>query len=52
MEQRAGVPIILHGEGADPAAVVYDAIQSAKAKNIDVLLCDTAGSFIIKEFNE
>ena len=41
--KRAGVPIILHGEGADPAAVVYDAIQSAKAKNIDVLLCDTAG---------
>ena len=31
------------GEGADPSAVIYDAIQSAKAKKIDVLICDTAG---------
>jgi len=41
--KRAGVPIILHGESADPAAVVYDAIQSAKARSIDILICDTAG---------
>ncbi len=32
-----------HQEGADPSAVIYDAIQSAKAKKIDVLICDTAG---------
>ena len=32
-----------HKEGADPSAVIYDAIQSAKAKHIDVLICDTAG---------
>ena len=35
--------MIKHKEGADPSAVVYDAIQSAKAKGIDVLICDTAG---------
>ena len=40
---RAGVRVIKHEEGADPAAVVYDAIQSAKAHDIDVLLVDTAG---------
>ncbi len=40
---RAGINIVKHGEGADPSAVIYDAIQSAKAKNIDVLICDTAG---------
>ena len=39
----AGVPIIKHGEGADPAAVVFDAIASFKAKGCDLLLCDTAG---------
>ena len=32
-----------HQEGADPSAVIFDAIQSARAKNIDVLICDTAG---------
>lgn len=41
--KRVGVNVIKHGEGADPSAVIYDAIQSAKAKNIDVLICDTAG---------
>ncbi len=41
--QRAGVEVIKHKEGSDPAAVIYDAIQSAKAKNIDILICDTAG---------
>lgn len=41
--QRTGVPIIKHQEGADAAAVVFDATASAKARGIDVLLVDTAG---------
>ena len=41
--QRADVPIVKHGEGADPSAVIFDAIKSAKANDIDVLICDTAG---------
>ncbi len=41
--ERTGVPLVKHQEGADPAAVIYDAITSAKAKHIDVLICDTAG---------
>ena len=40
---RAGVDIIRQDEGADPASVVFDAIQAAKARNVDVILCDTAG---------
>ncbi len=40
---RNNVDIVKHGEGADPGAVVYDAIQAAKARNVDVLICDTAG---------
>lgn len=40
---RAGVDIIAQQEGSDPAAVVYDAVSAAKARNVDVLLCDTAG---------
>lgn len=40
---RVGVDVIKHQEGSDPAAVIYDAIQAAKARNIDVLICDTAG---------
>lgn len=40
---RAGVDIVRHNEGADPAAVVYDAIQAAKSRDRDVLICDTAG---------
>lgn len=40
---RAGVEMISHNEGADPAAVVYDAVSAAKARNTDVLLIDTAG---------
>jgi len=40
---RVGVDIIKHQEGADPAAVIYDAINSAKSKKADVLICDTAG---------
>ncbi len=40
---RVDVDLIKHAEGADPAAVVFDAVQSVKAKKIDVLICDTAG---------
>lgn len=41
--ERAGAKVVKYGEGADPAAVVFDAIDSAKHRNIDVLICDTAG---------
>lgn len=41
--ERARVPIVKHVEGADPAAVVYDGIQSAKAQGADLLIVDTAG---------
>ena len=41
--ERAGVKVIRHEEGSDPCSVVFDAIQSARTKNTDVLLCDTAG---------
>lgn len=41
--ERAGVRVIRHNEGADPAAVVFDAVSSAKAKGTDVILVDTAG---------
>ncbi len=40
---RAGVDIIGGAEGSDPASVVFDAVTAAKARNVDVLLCDTAG---------
>ncbi len=40
---RVGVEVIRHQEGADPGAVVYDAIAAAKARKVDVLICDTAG---------
>lgn len=40
---RAGVPIVKHGEGADPAAVVFDTISAAKARGCDIVICDTAG---------
>jgi len=40
---RAGVEMISHNEGADPSAVVYDAVSAAKARNTDILLIDTAG---------
>jgi fused signal recognition particle receptor len=40
---RANVEIIAQKEGSDPAAVIYDAVTSAKSRNVDVLLCDTAG---------
>ncbi|MDR0914008.1 MAG: signal recognition particle-docking protein FtsY [Oscillospiraceae bacterium] len=41
--QRSGADIIKQGEGSDPAAVVFDAIASGKAKGYDVIICDTAG---------
>lgn len=41
--KRSGVEIIAHKEGSDPAAVVFDAVNAAKARKADVLICDTAG---------
>lgn len=41
--ERAGVDIVKHSEGSDPAAVVFDAISAAKARGADIVLCDTAG---------
>ena len=41
--KRANVGVISHKEGSDPAAVIFDAVQAAKARNTDVLICDTAG---------
>ncbi|MDD3243339.1 MAG: signal recognition particle-docking protein FtsY [Eubacteriales bacterium] len=41
--ERAGVDVISQAAGSDPAAVVFDAVQAAKARNVDVLVCDTAG---------
>ncbi len=40
---RAGVPIVRQHEGADPGAVLFDALQAARARDVDVVLCDTAG---------
>lgn len=41
--QRVGVDVIKQSEGSDPAAVMYDAVRSAKSRGVDVLICDTAG---------
>ena len=41
--ERAGCELIRQHEGADPGAVLFDALQAAKARNVDVVLCDTAG---------
>ena len=41
--ERAGVDIIKHNEGSDPASVVFDALVAAKARKADVVICDTAG---------
>lgn len=41
--ERNGINVVKHQEGADPSAVIFDSIQSAKAKNVDILICDTAG---------
>ena len=40
---RVGVDIIKHGEGADPGAVIFDAIKASQARGVDLLICDTAG---------
>jgi fused signal recognition particle receptor len=55
--QRAGVDVIKQQSGADPAAVMYDALHAAKTRNVDVLLCDTAGrlqnkSNLMEELNK
>jgi len=47
--KRAGVEIIKQSEGSDPAAVIYDAIQAAKSRKADVLICDTAGRLHTKK---
>ncbi|MEG0768851.1 MAG: signal recognition particle-docking protein FtsY [Ruthenibacterium sp.] len=47
--KRVDVPLVRHGEGADPAAVIFDAVQSATAKNIDIVICDTAGRLHTKK---
>jgi fused signal recognition particle receptor len=41
--ERAGIPVIKHKEGADPGAVVFDAVSAAKARAVDALIVDTAG---------
>ena len=41
--KRAGVDIVKHQEGSDPAAVVFDAVKATQARNVDLLICDTAG---------
>lgn len=41
--KRAGVDIISGAEGSDPSSVIFDAVSAAKARNVDILLCDTAG---------
>ncbi len=41
--QRAGVDIVMHEEGADPASVIFEAVQKAKNENYDIVICDTAG---------
>ena len=46
--ERCKVDLIRQGEGSDPAAVLFDACRAAKARNIDVLICDTEAGFIIK----
>ena len=40
---RAGIPVVSHAEGADPSAVLFDGLEAAKARGIDVVICDTAG---------
>ncbi len=46
---RIGAQVIRHQEGADPSAVIFDAIAAAKARGIDVLICDTAGRLQTKK---
>ena len=46
---RVGVELVKHSEGSDPAAVIFDAVQAAKARKTDVLICDTAGRLHTKK---
>jgi len=46
---RVGVEMIRQAEGSDPAAVIYDAVQAARARKVDVLICDTAGRLHTKK---
>jgi len=50
--ERAQVPIVRHAEGADPAAVVFDGIQKAKATEADLLIVDTAGRLLMEELRK
>ncbi|AOZ94191.1 signal recognition particle-docking protein FtsY [Paenibacillus crassostreae] len=55
--QRAGVDVIKQQSGSDPAAVMYDAVQAAKQRQVDILICDTAGrlqskSNLMEELNK
>ncbi len=47
--ERVGVDMIKQSEGSDPAAVIYDAVQAAKARKVDILICDTAGRLHTKK---
>ena len=47
--ERTGCHVVRHQEGADPSAVIYDACQAAKARGVDVLICDTAGRLQTKK---
>ncbi len=47
--QRVGTEIIMQKEGSDPAAVIFDAVQAAKSRNTDLLICDTAGRLHTKK---
>lgn len=47
--QRLGINVIRHQEGSDPSAVIFDGIQAAKARKVDVLICDTAGRLQTKK---
>ncbi len=47
--QRVGTEIIMQKEGSDPAAVIFDAVQAAKSRNADLLICDTAGRLHTKK---
>lgn len=40
---RSGIDIVKHNDGSDPSSVIFDSIQAAKARNVDVVICDTAG---------
>lgn len=47
--ERAGVPMVRHQDGSDPAAVIFDAVESATARGTDIVLCDTAGRLHTKK---